>query len=226
MFELNQAIKHWVASFADQQTMTDSDLQELETHLREEIDHLILAGLSEEEALLIAAGRLGDAGDLSAEFAKVNTGEIWKRRAFWALAGILVSILASSVSGIVSGGLTLLLMQIKTNMYITGVMGSLLDAFAFLLLLFLLFLGIRKSDSRLYERKKPIRLLLTSAAVIFLLRCLAFSKTVILARICMPEMFGQHAIAYNITSVIWTILWPFVLAVLLLVLWPSRTRTV
>lgn len=225
MFELNQAIQHWVASCADQQTMTDSDLQELETHLREEIDHLILAGLSEEEALLIAAGRLGDANTLSAEFAKVNTGQIWKRRAFWMAAGIFLSIMASSIAGLVYGGSTLLLMQSGMNMMANGVISSVLRSGTFVLLLVLLFLGIRKLDSRLYGREKPIWLLLISAAVIIFFRFLPNVSLLILTRTQSTTMAGYYIAASAFAGVILSILWPFVLAVLMLVLWPSRMRT-
>jgi hypothetical protein len=64
MFNLNEAVEKWRRDCADQQTFTGGDLEELEGHLREETDHLILAGLSEEEAFLVAVRRLGDTQSL------------------------------------------------------------------------------------------------------------------------------------------------------------------
>lgn len=225
MFELNQAIAEWRAGCAGQQTMTDTDLEELEGHLREEIDHLVLTGLSEEEGFLIATRRLGDTSTLSKEFAKVNTSEIWKRRTFWMLSGILISLLASSIAKVLSGGGSLLLSVMKLNPYVAGVIGSILYIIFFLLLLFLLFLGIRKVATRFYRKNKQASLLFNSAASIILLGILSIFSPMLMARLNSPEILGQQMMAAHITAGVWAVLWPFVLVALLLILWPSRTRT-
>lgn len=58
---------------------SDSDIDELEDHLREEIASLMQNSLSEEEAFLIAVRRIGNPPSLSNEFRKINTHDLWKK---------------------------------------------------------------------------------------------------------------------------------------------------
>ena len=83
MFNMNEQIKVWRSDLARQQTLEKSDIDELENHLREEIERLTASELTDEEAFLVAAHRLGQSGNLSEEFAKVNTSILWRKRLFW-----------------------------------------------------------------------------------------------------------------------------------------------
>jgi hypothetical protein len=53
----------------------------LETHLRDQITDLGEAGLSDDEAFLIAVKRLGDVDALSREFAREHSGRLWRQLA-------------------------------------------------------------------------------------------------------------------------------------------------
>src|SRR5680860_512987 len=55
------------------------DVEELETHLRDQVDELVAAGLSTEEAFLVAVGRMGSVDELSREFAREHSGRLWKQ---------------------------------------------------------------------------------------------------------------------------------------------------
>ncbi|MDH3250666.1 MAG: permease prefix domain 1-containing protein [Acidimicrobiia bacterium] len=55
------------------------DVDELEDHLRHQILELGEAGLSEEEAFLVAVKRLGDIDALSREFAREHSSRLWKQ---------------------------------------------------------------------------------------------------------------------------------------------------
>jgi hypothetical protein len=57
------------------------DVEELETHLRDQITDLGEAGLSDEEAFLIAVKRIGDIDTLSREFAREHSGRLWRQLA-------------------------------------------------------------------------------------------------------------------------------------------------
>jgi hypothetical protein len=57
------------------------DVEELETHLRDQITDLGEAGLSDDEAFLIAVKRLGDVDVLSREFAREHSGRLWRQLA-------------------------------------------------------------------------------------------------------------------------------------------------
>ncbi len=55
------------------------DVEELETHLRDQVDELVAAGLSTEEAFLVSVGRMGSVDELSREFAREHSGRLWKQ---------------------------------------------------------------------------------------------------------------------------------------------------
>ncbi|MHC5179262.1 MAG: permease prefix domain 1-containing protein, partial [Planctomycetota bacterium] len=102
MFELEQAIKNWRNGLLQNQNVLESDANELESHLRDEVDSLMLAGLNAEEAFMVSSHRIGDEEAVGQEFAKVNPSLAWRRRAFWMFFGILASMLVGGISGICS----------------------------------------------------------------------------------------------------------------------------
>src|ERR671910_464919 len=55
------------------------DVDELEDHLRHQIAELNAAGLTSDEAFLVAVKRMGDLDDLSREFAREHSGRLWKQ---------------------------------------------------------------------------------------------------------------------------------------------------
>jgi hypothetical protein len=57
------------------------DVEELETHLRDQITDLGAVGLSDDEAFLIAVKRIGDIDSLSREFAREHSGRLWRQLA-------------------------------------------------------------------------------------------------------------------------------------------------
>jgi hypothetical protein len=89
MFDLNSAIHHWRSALGAQSNFRDSDLDELEDHLREEIAALQTAGLTEEEAFLIASRRLGKPADLNGEFAIADPSRRRRFRLSWMITGAL-----------------------------------------------------------------------------------------------------------------------------------------
>lgn len=108
MFDLNEQICKWRENLAQSQTLGRPDIEELENHLREEIEALKPRSLSEEESFWLAHRRLGGAGDLAGEFAKINRSAIVKNRLFWMAAGVLAYMLAIQ-SGAAASRLSVLL---------------------------------------------------------------------------------------------------------------------
>ena len=82
MFDLDRRVSEWEDRLRERGTLTNEDIVELESHLREEIETLARVGLSEEEAFIIGAKRIGESDRLSTEFAKVNGSPLWKQLAF------------------------------------------------------------------------------------------------------------------------------------------------
>ncbi len=77
MFDLETNIRSWNDLIRDKGNFTESDLLELENHLRDEIDDLLGAGLTEEEAFIISIKRLGNISAISNEYSKINAN-LWK----------------------------------------------------------------------------------------------------------------------------------------------------
>jgi hypothetical protein len=72
-------IAEWRAYVANAPAVNGRDVDELEDHLRQQIADLNAAGLTADEAFLIAVKRLGDVDGLSREFAREHSGRLWKQ---------------------------------------------------------------------------------------------------------------------------------------------------
>jgi hypothetical protein len=72
MFNLEQAILEWRRRMLAADIKSPAPMDELEIHLREEIERQMKSGLSAEEAFEAASQRLGQPGALTEEFAKVG----------------------------------------------------------------------------------------------------------------------------------------------------------
>ncbi len=76
---LEEGIAEWRAYLRRRQTIHSVDAEELEDHLRSQASALEEAGLTEDEAFLIAVKRIGDLDALSREFAREHSERLWKR---------------------------------------------------------------------------------------------------------------------------------------------------
>jgi hypothetical protein len=90
MFPLEQHLKEWTNRFGPSAVMRNCDIEELEQHVRDSIATLKTKGLDDEEAFIVATHRIGSAGALEGEFAKVNGGHVWGYHVFWMIAGVLL----------------------------------------------------------------------------------------------------------------------------------------
>ena len=103
MFELETAIENWKQTFGKNDVVGSEEAFELEEHLRELIVDLGKHGLSQREAFMVGADRLGHPSELEHEYAKVNVASQWRRRFFWMLSGyITMSVLGSIISVMVA----------------------------------------------------------------------------------------------------------------------------
>jgi hypothetical protein len=78
---LEGQIGEWRAAVLRGRAVDYADADELEGHLREQIADLELAGLSADEAFLIAVKRLGQVDQITAEFAREHSERLWKQLA-------------------------------------------------------------------------------------------------------------------------------------------------
>jgi hypothetical protein len=72
-------IAEWRAYVATAPGVNGPDVDELEDHLRHQITELTAAGLTDDEAFLVAVKRMGDLDNLSREFAREHSGRLWKQ---------------------------------------------------------------------------------------------------------------------------------------------------
>ena len=81
MFDLEQAITEWRRQMAAGGIKAADVLDELESHLREDIRRLIGSGLPDDEAFNVAVRQLGDGAELRNEFANASAAEVPSARA-------------------------------------------------------------------------------------------------------------------------------------------------
>ena len=79
MSDLETSIGRWRRYLAGRSGLVDEDIEELESHLRDEIDALGKSGLAEDEAFLVAVKRLGNAEAMTREFSRVNRERLWRQ---------------------------------------------------------------------------------------------------------------------------------------------------
>lgn len=117
MFDLKKQIKKWRSNLAQSQTLEKIDIDELESHMREEIESLKESKLSDEEAFLVAAKRLGSPKKLASEFAKTNWGSALRQRLSWMITGILIYMAAMYCAKIFTEGCVRLAINNKISDY-------------------------------------------------------------------------------------------------------------
>ncbi|MGD2246525.1 MAG: ABC transporter permease [Candidatus Aminicenantes bacterium] len=95
MFDLEKEIRKWLKAFRRSENLEDSDIAELESHLRDEIDHQIEKGLDEEAAFRAALEKSAPAGILRQEYDKAKLYE--RSRPYWHPSHIMPSLIWSYV---------------------------------------------------------------------------------------------------------------------------------
>ncbi|MEU8112008.1 permease prefix domain 1-containing protein [Micromonospora sp. NPDC048947] len=76
---LEAQFEQWRQYVLRRREMQPVDADELEDHLRGSVDELVAAGLSPDEAFLVAVKRMGSLDDLSREFAREHSERLWKQ---------------------------------------------------------------------------------------------------------------------------------------------------
>jgi Fe2+ transport system protein B len=102
MFDLEQSIADWRRQMLAAGIRTPVPLEELESHLRDEIERQTESGLSEREAFQSAVQKIGSAHTVQNEFQKVEAIEEerrWKEGQIWlgAILGLLQLVVVGAV---------------------------------------------------------------------------------------------------------------------------------
>ncbi|MFF2370810.1 permease prefix domain 1-containing protein [Agromyces sp. NPDC058110] len=76
---LDALVASWRGWMSRHDAVTTADLDELESHLLDSVDHFVDAGLTPDEAFLVAVKRLGATDRLSREYAREHSERLWKQ---------------------------------------------------------------------------------------------------------------------------------------------------
>lgn len=76
---LEEQIGHWRLHLQRRGAIRRPDVEELEAHLRDMVASLRTAGLSDDEAFLVAVKRIGSLDEVSREFAREHSERLWKQ---------------------------------------------------------------------------------------------------------------------------------------------------
>jgi hypothetical protein len=216
MSDIDKQIDRWRSALANSQAMTDSDIYELENHLRDEMGHLLASGLSDVEAFLIARHRLGDASSLEMEFAKIKACGQLGNRIRWMMLGVLLFLFATYFSSTVSLAFIWLGLEgglgNATNLAIFGAFVRAAAAIA--TLLFALWLYARLWRPR---TTKPIsRWIMIFSTGVLVAGVMAFGVvqvfcTALVVRCVGPRDYGLIATASGYANMVWRVLIPILL---------------
>jgi len=234
MFDLNEEILKWRNSLAQSEPLDRSDIDELENHLREQIESLTSGNLPEEECFWLARRRLGGAGDLAGEFAKVNRSTVLRNRLFWMAAGVLTYTLAMQ-SGVAASKLSVLFAGLG------GLRGPKLgfvavasEMLALGLILYLSYRVYRRlcdnpGFSGWTNGMTRRIILLATLAVSFVVLALAATQmvgAVAAARLMRVQEYGRVAIGLAYAHLALDVLLPVVMVVMMIVLRKSRSNEI
>ncbi len=76
---LEEQIEQWRTYLGRRRGIHPADVEELEDHLRDQIDTLVEAGLSPDEAFVVAVKRMGAQDAIANEFAREHSERLWKQ---------------------------------------------------------------------------------------------------------------------------------------------------
>ena len=103
MFNLDQAISEWRQRMLAAGIKTPVPLEELENHLRDDVEWQMKSGLTEQKAFEIAVERIGQASSLNREFKKVSrTDKTLQRKWASRICAAVLGIYSLAVAWILS----------------------------------------------------------------------------------------------------------------------------
>jgi hypothetical protein len=231
MSDVEPRIESWRNTLEDSDRLGPAEVRELESHLREEMGHLQAAGLSDEEAFLVARHRLGETEALAAEYAKVNPGRRSLLRLSWMAAGVLVYLLAGYLAiGISAGGIAAAVLLGAggagvTSLALVGVAAKAIVAAA---LLGIVWACLRRwSWSRLTGRLRTMSrfwlVLVIGGLIVVDVAVIGFQSLFRLAALrgLNSEEYGRMALVTSVADLGWALVAPVLAALLMIAL---RTR--
>lgn len=211
MFDLEQHIEDWRRQLLQRESVAPTEVEELESHLRETVDELV-AIVEPDEAFLLASRRVGSPDAIALEFSKINGARTWTRRTQWMLAGYLVLSLGLGFLGAISRGGMLLATGLGAPFWIAGAISCLGLVGGIFAMMYWAWsvtngnsLGLQTFASRIANYAKTSRRWWVVFAVLFLIISnagISFLSTMYSAWFLGPQQLGTVAVLSSMTS--WT----------------------
>lgn len=228
MFDLSKAMDKWRRALSEKRMCSRGDVDELESHLRDEMDQLQKLGLSEQEAFMVGAHRLGEPAALAGEFAKVNKSLWLRTKVFYAGCGLFAYLTTAALSEALSKAFLLIVISLGLRGTVAGYLGLAFHIILFALFIILWLLIAKRFDvggeqfSRTATGIKGKMALLTIAFLLTVALAVAklFIPVALTMRLGAVE-YGQILMAANYIHLFWVI-GPIVLMSILIYLRPSR----
>jgi len=185
MFDLEKSTVNWLGDLRQSGSFEESDLEELGSHLKDEIEKLLGSGLSEKEAFWVATSRVGTREELPEEYAKTNFRAVWRHRFLWMAVGlsayIILGVIVELLSDITaqlaaSSGFHLPFAVLGGTYYdlaiIVGLLMRIMLTFAVLVIVYLMLSKYRPEIASRYRRVRGSRagtIMLCSIPVVLLI---------------------------------------------------------
>jgi hypothetical protein len=232
MSDVERWIEQWHSRLAGSELLAGSDVNEMENHLREEMEDLRRSGLSEEEAFLVARRRLGDTAALEQEFAKVNRHRLLTNRLWWMVAGVLAYLVATHFATVVSQVSLTITRGTGLSPHVLGLVTLAVQVGAFCVVgALVLWLCARYSrpgvrpHTRISRRLRLAFLvgLLAETLALVVMRMFAVPRAITTMT---PQAYGQVLMVQSIGHFAWMLVGPVLLAALLMTMHlGSRQKT-
>ncbi|HKP50936.1 MAG TPA: permease prefix domain 1-containing protein, partial [Gemmatimonadales bacterium] len=110
---LEEQVEQWRSYLRRRQAIRPVDVEELEDHLRGEVTALRGAGLSENEAFLVAVKRMGALDAISNEFAREHSERLWKQLVMSSAVSVRSGVEAQTEAIVVLGLVALAALAVK-----------------------------------------------------------------------------------------------------------------
>jgi len=225
MSDVENQIQQWKHALSSLDTVKDSDVREMEDHLREEIAHLRAAGLTDQEAFLVARRRLGDLASLEEEFAKVNASERLLNRLWWMVGGVFALMIANCCSQMAGQAATNASLAMKWSVNAIAVSTILSQAVVFFsVTAFSVWLIVRRVNEAGRHRVwlPTRRMVVTGLILMLILPAAAFAANILsawhLATSMGPESYNRLVLARTPGMIIWPLLMPILLISILAII--------
>jgi len=120
-FDITKTVRDWKFKLSTNSSITSDNINELESHLLDEITELQSIGLNEEEAFMVAQKRIGSLDNIAIEFSKINRIQHFSNRILPYLRGVLAYV---AILGILNCLLYTLMLVTKTDLNLLQLLDS------------------------------------------------------------------------------------------------------